>query len=39
MDRVNEFYSFVEVLLLRTGALVLLAIYIYKQVKEHWRQR
>jgi len=36
--RVKFTDSFLEVLLLRTGALALLAIYLYKQVRKHWRQ-
>jgi hypothetical protein len=38
MHQLNELFSFLEVLLLRTGALALLAIYLYKQVRKHWRQ-
>ena len=38
MERLNEFYTFLEVLILRTGALLLLGIFIYKQVRKHWRQ-
>ena len=39
MHQVNEFYTLLEVLLLRTGALALLAIFIYKQIRKHWRER
>lgn len=39
MDRINEFYTVLEIIVLRTGALVLLCIFLYKQVKKHWRQR
>ena len=35
---INELFSYLEVILLRTGALILLAIYIYKQVRKHWRE-
>ncbi len=34
---INEIYTFLEIILLRTGALVLLGIFIYKQIRKHWR--
>jgi len=37
VQRLNEIYTFLEILLLRTGALVLLGIYVYKQIRKHWR--
>lgn len=37
MDHLNEVYTFLEILLLRTGALALLAIFIFKQIRKHWR--
>jgi len=39
MRELNEVYTFLEVLLLRTGALTLPGIFLYKQVRKHWRSR
>jgi hypothetical protein len=39
MHTLNEVYTFLEIAVLRTGALALLAIFIYKQVRRHWRLR
>ncbi len=38
-SHLNEIYTLLEILVLRTGALVLLSIFIYKQVRKHWRER
>jgi len=38
VEKLNAVYTFLEILLLRTGALALLAIYVFKQVRKHWRQ-
>jgi hypothetical protein len=35
----SQVYTFLEIAVLRTGALALLTISIYKQVRKHWRQR
>jgi len=36
VQHLNEIYTFLEILLLRTGALALLGIFIYKQTRKHW---
>ncbi len=36
LHTVNEVYTVLEILLLRTGALLLLGIFIYKQLRKHW---
>ena len=38
VEKLNAVYTFLEILLLRTGALALLGIYIYKQLPKHWKQ-
>lgn len=38
MQRLNDLYTLLEVLLLRTGALLLLGIYVYKQIRKHWNE-
>jgi hypothetical protein len=35
----NDWYTFAEIVVLRTGALALLSIFIYKQIRKHWRER
>jgi len=37
VKHINEVYTAIEVILLRTGALVLLGIFIYKAMRKHWR--
>jgi len=37
LQTLNEVYTFLEIAVLRTGALALLAIFIYKQPRKHWR--
>jgi hypothetical protein len=38
-SHLNEVYTLIEIVVLRTGALALLTIFIYKQVRKHWRER
>ena len=37
LQTLNEAYTAAEIIVLRTGALVLLAIYVYKTIRKHWR--
>jgi len=39
LERINELYTLLEIIFFRTAALARLGIYLYKQVKKHWRQR
>lgn len=39
MQYVNEVYTILEIILLRTGAVALLGIFIYKQIRKRWRER
>ena len=39
LSGINEVFTLLELILLRTAALAILGIYLYKQVKKHWRQR
>ena len=34
---INEVFTVLEILLLPAGALLLLGIFIYKQLRDHWR--
>ena len=37
IQEVNEICSFLEILIVRGGLLVLLVIYILEQIRKHWR--
>ena len=37
MQQLNEFYTFLEIVLLRTGAIILLGIFVYKEIRKHLR--
>ena len=37
IQQLDAIYSVLEIVVLRTGALALLTIYVYKQIRKHWR--
>jgi hypothetical protein len=37
LERINGLFGALEIMLLRSAALALLAIYLYKLIRKHWR--